>query len=324
MTANSVPKARDDDAPIVVAEGLAKSYGDAAALAGLDLEIEPGTVFALLGHNGAGKTTTIGILSTLVKPDAGRASVGGHDVSREARAVRELISVAGQHASLDEILTGRENLILLGRLQKLPRRAARRRAEELLERFDLVAAADRVVGGYSGGMRRRLDLAACLVVPRPVIFLDEPTTGLDPAGRGAMWSLIRDLVADGTAVLLTTQYLEEADRLADRIMVLRNGRTVAEGTPGELKGAVGERRIEVVLGDPAALPLARRVIERRGFAVEIADGEANLTLAAEHGSADLEAVLGSLRAAGLPVEEAGLERPSLDDVFFALAGEGAR
>ena len=303
----------------VRAEGLVKRYGDTEALAGLDLTIEPGTVLGLLGHNGAGKTTAVGILSTLIRPDAGRAEIGGHDLAREPEAVRRQIAIAGQQATLDDLLTGRENLILLGRLLRLPKRDAQRRAAELLERFDLTAAADRVVGGYSGGMRRRLDLAACLVVPRPVVFLDEPTTGLDPASRRGMWGLIRALVEDGSALLLTTQYLEEADQLADRITVLSAGRAVAAGTPAQLKDAVGERRIAVELRDPAALEAARGVLAGRGLEVEVErrDG-VRLSVPAPGGSDDLRAVLVMLRGAGLAVEEASLIRPSLDDVFFAL------
>src|SRR4051794_33588867 len=223
-------------------QGLGRSFGATEALSGLDLAVESGTVLGLLGHNGAGKTTAVRILTTLLNPTAGHATVAGRDVVREPGAVRERIAVAGQEASLDERLTGRENLMLIGRLQRLSKYAARQRTGEMLERFGIVNAADRQVGTYSGGMRRRLDLAACLMLARPVVFLDEPTTGLDPSSRAEMWGAIAGLVGDGAALVLTTQYLEEADRLADRIVVLRGGTTVAEGIPTELKRLVGDRR----------------------------------------------------------------------------------
>src|SRR4051794_27917970 len=226
-------------------EALGRRFGVTDALSGLALAVEPGTVLGLLGHNGAGKTTAVRILTTLLSPTTGRALVAGRDVAREPRAVRERIAVAGQQASLDERLTGRENLMLIGRLQRLPKRAAAARTGELLERFAIAHAAEQLLATYSGGMRRRLDLAACLMVARPVVFLDEPTTGLDPAGRADMWSAIAGLVAGGVALVLTTQYLEEADRLADRIVVLGAGRTVAEGTPAELRRRVGDRRVHV-------------------------------------------------------------------------------
>jgi len=234
----------------VWARGLRKRYGDGVALDGFDLRVEPGTVCGLLGPNGAGKTTAVRILTTLLRPDAGEAYVAGHDAIRQPRQVRYRIGLVGQNASVDEILTGRQNLELFGRLGDLTARSARTRAGELLERFGLADAANRSVAEYSGGMRRRLDLAASLILSPPVLFLDEPTTGLDPAARTDLWARIRDLVGTGTTVLLTTQYLEEADQLADRIAVVDAGRIVAEGTPDELKAQVGPDRVETVVRKP--------------------------------------------------------------------------
>lgn len=292
-------------------EGLGRRFGDADALADLDLEVTPGTVLGLLGHNGAGKTTAVRILTTLLAPTSGRALVAGRDVAREPGAVRARIAVAGQEASLDERLTGRENLMLLGRLQRLTKRDAVARTGGLLERFGLTDAADRLLGTYSGGMRRRLDLAACLVVRRPVVFLDEPTTGLDPAARADMWGAIADLVTDGAALVLTTQYLEEADRLADQIVVLSGGSTVAEGTPAELKRRVGDRRIHLTLDDveEAAARLAR-------LEPEVDARTRRLSVPAPGGPDDLRAILDELD--DLDVEEASLSQPTLDDAFFAL------
>jgi ABC-2 type transport system ATP-binding protein len=299
----------------VVTEGLGKTFGATRALEDLDLVVGAGTVLGLLGHNGAGKTTAVRILTTLLAPSAGRAFVAGHDVVRAPRAARASLALAGQDASLDERLTGRENLRLLARLQGLPRREAFARTDELLRRFGLDEAAGRLLGTYSGGMRRRLDLAACLVVPRPVVFLDEPTTGLDPASRAEMWGAIEGLVADGVALVLTTQYLEEADRLCDDIVVLAGGRTVAAGTPAELKARVGERRVHVALPDADALQDAIAL-----FADPEVDVRARrLTLPAPGGAADLRAALDALEEAGVAVEEVSLSRPTLDDAFFALA-----
>jgi ABC-2 type transport system ATP-binding protein len=310
-----------NDAPAVVAEGLTRRFGDVVALDGIDLEIGFGTVVGLLGHNGAGKTTAVNILTTLLRPTAGRAEVCGHDVVREAAQVREQLALAGQQATLDELLTGRENLTLLGALQGLTRRAAKRRAGELLERFELLDAADRVVGGYSGGMRRRLDLAACLLVPRRVVLLDEPTTGLDPASRLEVWAAIRELVDDGTALLLTTQYLEEADRLADRVVVLAGGRVVAEGTPGEMKDSVGGRRVEAVVGDEAELSAAAMAMRAAKLEPSVEHRTLTVSAAAPRGAEDLADALAALGFAGVVVVEAGLRRPTLDDAFLALAGE---
>jgi ABC-2 type transport system ATP-binding protein len=302
----------------ILTEGLGRSFGDTEALSGLDLTVDPGTVLGLLGHNGAGKTTAVRILSTLLAPSAGRAFVGGHDVAGEPAAVRGQIALAGQQASLDERLTGRENLMLLGRLQRLSKSDAVSRTRILLHRFGLDAAADRQVGTYSGGMRRRLDLAACLVVQRPVIFLDEPTTGLDPVSRVEMWGAIEGLVADGAAVLLTTQYLDEADRLADEIVVLAGGRTVAAGTPAQLKARVGDRRVHVSLNDADALQAAARVLERSQPELDLRAHR--LSVPAPEGSQDLQAALDALEGAGVEVEEAALSRPTLDDAFFVFAG----
>ena len=307
--------------PAVLTEGLGRRFGETHALRELDLAVEPGTVLGLLGHNGAGKTTAVRILTTLLAPSEGRAFVAGHDVAAAPGAVREQVSLAGQQASLDERLTGRENLMLLGRLQKLSKADAAARGSELLERFGIAHAADRQVGTYSGGMRRRLDLAACLAVPRPVVFLDEPTTGLDPASRQDMWGAVEGLVADGVALVLTTQYLEEADRLADQIVVLSEGRTVAAGTPAQLKARVGERRVHLTLPDADALQEATRLFERLDPELDVR--ARRLTVAAPEGPRDLRAALDTLEDAGVAVEEAALSQPTLDDAFFALTDRRA-
>ena len=305
----------------ILAEGLVKRFGETEALAGIDLKIAPGEARGLLGHNGAGKTTAVHILATLLTPDGGRALVGGHDVVRDAGAVREQIAFAGQQATLDERLTGRENLVLLARLQRLGLRAARARAADLLERFDLAGAADRLVSTYSGGMRRRLDLAACVLVPRPVVFLDEPTTGLDPVSRAGVWDTIRGLADDGAAVLLTTQYLEEADRLSDSISVLSAGRVVAEGTPAELKDRVGGRRVQAELAREDDLEAAAAALRDAGLDGVSVDGRRRrVTAAAPDGAEDLSRALDALAREDIDVDEADLHRPTLDDAFFALAG----
>ncbi|MFD1148997.1 ATP-binding cassette domain-containing protein [Saccharothrix hoggarensis] len=298
---------------IVEASGLRKAYGSTAVLDGIDLEVAEGSVFALLGPNGAGKTTTIRVLSTLSRPDGGELRVAGFDVVREPAKVRGVISLTGQYAAVDAEQTGRENLVMVARLMHLGRSAAKARAAELLERFDLVEAADRRVKTYSGGMGRRLDLAMSLVAAPRVIFLDEPTTGLDPASRTTMWDAIRDLVRTGTTIFLTTQYLEEADRLADRIMVLDRGKVAAQGTADDLKARVGGERVDLRFTSGAALDVASAVLG--GFA----DRERLvLSVPSDGTAAHLHAVLDDVRAAGVAPAQVSSHRPTLDDVFLAL------
>ncbi|MFB7940552.1 ATP-binding cassette domain-containing protein [Streptomyces sp. NPDC056049] len=322
----------------VLAEGLRKRYkakgagsrkGSAApepyALDGFDLTVRRGTVHGLLGPNGAGKTTAVRILATLLKADGGRAEVAGLDVARDARAVRARIGLAGQYAAVDENLSGRQNLELFGRLFHLDPRRARSRAGELLDRFGLADAADKGAGQYSGGMRRRLDLAASLILAPEVLFLDEPTTGLDPRSRGEVWDTVRDLVAEGTTVLLTTQYLEEADRLAARITVMDRGRAIADDTPDGLKNRVGGDRVEVVVADPADLPAAHKILARVSAAEPTAD-EAGRRVHAPVSDrvTALTEVARTLQDERIPVEDIGLRRPSLDDVFLTLTGHDSK
>ncbi len=310
-------------ADAILVEGLRKRYGDVVALDGVDLAVPEGTVLGLLGPNGAGKTTAVRVLTTLTRPDGGRAEVAGLDVVREPARVRTLIGLAGQYAAVDENLTGRENLILVGRLNHLPRTDRRTRAAELLRRFDLTDAADRTVKTYSGGMRRRLDLAAALVSRPPVLFLDEPTTGLDPRSRTELWSIIGELVAEGTTLLLTTQYLEEADRLADRIAVIDGGRVIAEGTSEELKGRLGGTALEVGVTDEAAASAAAQVLAPIGTLAE-RDGDATvLHLTVKDGPRALVEVVRGLDARGITATTLSLREPSLDDVFLALTGHAA-
>ncbi|MGW1365133.1 ATP-binding cassette domain-containing protein [Streptomyces chartreusis] len=302
--------------PIVVAEGLHKSFGDTHALRGLDLSVPRGTVCGVLGPNGAGKTTAVRILATLSDPDAGHARIAGHDVVRDADKVRARIGLAGQHAAVDEKLTGRGNLRMFARLSHLSRREAHRRADELLERFDLMDAADRQVAGYSGGMRRRLDLITSLILRPEVLFLDEPTTGLDPRSRGEIWDSIRELVADGTTVLLTTQYLDEADQLADDIAVVDHGQVIATGTPDELKATIGDR-LDVELEDPAALDTAATVLKTLAGTDPTVTAD-RLSVALPGGGFRLFDVMRELDRAGVAAADVRLRRPTLDEVFLRL------
>ncbi|MGH9090666.1 MAG: ATP-binding cassette domain-containing protein [Acidimicrobiales bacterium] len=308
--------------PMIEAAGLAKRYGETRALAGVDLVVPAGSVLGVLGPNGAGKTTAVRILTTLALPDGGTARVAGFDVVHEAASVRRHIGVTAQDATLDEALTGRQNLRMVGELSGLRGREARHRAAELLERFELADAADRVMKGYSGGMRRRLDLAAGLVTHPPVLFLDEPTTGLDPTSRARMWEVIRELVLAGTTLLLTTQYLEEADQLADRIVVIDHGRVIAEGTSAELKRATGGARLEVALTapHPGAEAALRPLVDGEIHASQ--DGR-HLRAGVRSGSGLGTAVVRALDAAGVLVDDVEVHQPSLDDVFLALTGRGA-
>ncbi|MER7457738.1 ATP-binding cassette domain-containing protein [Micromonospora sp. NPDC126480] len=303
----------------IEAEGLRKRYGGTHALDGLDLTVAAGGVCGLLGPNGAGKTTAVRVLATLLRPDAGRAVVAGVDVLRHPREVRGRIGLVGQHAALDEVLTGRQNLVLFGRLHHLSPARARARAAQLLDRFDLADAAHRPVGTYSGGMRRRLDLAAGLILDPPVLFLDEPTTGLDPRARAQVWQAVRGLAAAGTTVLLTTQYLEEADQLADTLRVIDRGRLIATGTPEQLKTALGGDRVDVVLSRPQELDRAVRAVAAATGATPRVDAAAlRLSVPVAHRVTALAAVLRALDDTGLTAADVAVRRPTLDEVYLRL------
>ncbi|WP_294179868.1 ATP-binding cassette domain-containing protein [uncultured Schumannella sp.] len=312
----------------IEASGLVKTYTPKGApvvraLDGLDLEVPQGTVTALLGPNGAGKTTTVKVLTTLIRPDAGSATIDGVDVLGDPQAIRRMIGASGQYAAVDENLTGFENLVMVGKLYHLGTKVAKQRATELIELFDLVDSQKRPVKGYSGGMRRRIDLAGALVIKPPVLFLDEPTTGLDPRSRLGLWDVIETLVSDGTTVLLTTQYLDEADRLADSISVIDEGRVIAKGTADELKSSVGGQRVALTLVDPADGAAVRDILARFGTGEPALTGGRTWIVPVDDGPSALSAIIGAVSAAGIAVHDAGMRRPTLDDVFLQLTGHVA-
>lgn len=310
--------------PAVQATGLTKRYGDLTALDGLDLVVPEGSVLGLLGPNGAGKTTAVSILTTLLEPDEGTATIAGADLRTEPQRVRERIGLSGQYAAVDEVLTGYENLDMIGRLYRLGKKRARSRARELLERFDLVDAGDRPVKTYSGGMRRRLDLAGALVAEPPVLFLDEPTTGLDPRSRIELWGVIRELVERGATLLLTTQYLEEADQLADEILVIDHGRELARGTSDQLKTQLGGERIEVTVETPDAIDGAHQILVGVGMGdVDVNRATRTLQVPISGGVAVLSAAVREFEQRTIAVTDIGLRRPTLDDVFLTLTGHRA-
>jgi ABC-2 type transport system ATP-binding protein len=310
-----------DGTVAVRARGVVKTYGSTRALNGVDLDIPTGQVLGLLGPNGAGKTTMVRVLTTLLRPDAGEATVAGHDVLTEPDAVRQNIGVSGQYAAVDENLTGAENLYLIGRLYGLSKREAKDRARELLDRFALTDAGDRSAKGYSGGMRRRLDLAGALVAEPRVVVLDEPTTGLDPRGRLGMWEVIEQLVATGATVLLTTQYLEEADRLADTIVVIDKGRVIARGTADELKDQIGGERLELVVGQDTDLEPVVRVLKEVGTSEPLLDEHTgSVSVFVDTGASALVEALRKLDARDVALADVALHRPTLDDVFLSLTG----
>ena len=312
----------------IEASGLVKTYRPKGApvlraLDGLDLSVPEGTVTALLGPNGAGKPTTVKVLTTLIRPDAGSAVIDGVDVLSDPQAIRRMSGASGQYAAVDENLTGFENLLMVGLLYHLGRKEATRRANELIELFDLVDAQNWPVKGFSGGMRRRIDLAGALVINPPVLFLDEPTTGLDPRSRLALWEIIESLVDGGTTVLLTTQYLEEADRLADSISIIDSGRVIAEGTADQLKASVGGQRVAVTLVDESDAAAARAILQRHGTADATSDGARTLIVPVAEGAPALASIMAEAATAGIALHDAGMRRPTLDDVFLQLTGHTA-
>ncbi|WP_326807659.1 ATP-binding cassette domain-containing protein [Streptomyces sp. NBC_01775] len=313
----------------IYAEGLVKTFGDVTALDGVDLDVPESTVLGLLGPNGAGKTTAVRVLTTLLQPDSGRAVVAGIDVLKNPTEVRRSIGLSGQFAAVDEYLTGRENLQMVGQLYQMSARDAKKRAGELLERFNLADAADRTAKTYSGGMRRRLDLAAALVVSPPVMFMDEPTTGLDPRNRQQLWEVIEELVAGGTTLLLTTQYLEEADRLAHDIAVVDHGKVIARGTSDQLKAQTGGERIEVVVHEREHIGAAREILDRHGLhgtaqgGCTVEEHTRKLTVPVAGGAKLLAEVIRELDTRGIEIDDIGLRRPTLDDVFISLTGHAA-
>lgn len=306
-------------APAISISGLKKSYGSVDVLRGIDLTVEKGTMLALLGPNGAGKTTTVRILSTLLSFDAGTVVINGFDVSRDADKIRSVIGLTGQSAAVDELLTGRENLVMMGQLYRLTASSVKARAEELLSEFNLVDAANRPVKTYSGGMRRRLDLAVSLIAAPPIIFLDEPTTGLDPRSRIAMWEIIKRLMQGGTTILLTTQYLEEADQLADRIVVIDGGKVIAEGTAKELKAKVGKDRLELVFADTKTMQAAAKKLGTAS--ADQNSKEQSLSMTINDTNEDVRHVLDVLAGAGIRFQSLAVHKPTLDDVFLSLTGK---
>jgi ABC-2 type transport system ATP-binding protein len=308
----------------IYAEGLVKTFGDVKALGGVDLDVPEGTVLGLLGPNGAGKTTAVRVLTTLLKPDSGSAVVAGIDVLKHPNEVRRHIGLSGQFAAVDEYLTGRENIQMVGQLYQMSAKAARARADELLERFNLTEAANRPSKTYSGGMRRRLDLAAALVVSPPVMFMDEPTTGLDPRNRQQLWEVIQELVAGGTTLLLTTQYLEEADHLAHDICVIDHGKVIARGTSDQLKAQTGGERVEVVVHERDRIVDAARALAAHGKGeAKIEEHQRKITVPVTGGAKLLAEVIRDLDAQGIEIDDIGLRRPTLDDVFISLTGHTA-